>query len=248
MPAPARFRVRTGRGSFDHEAPADDRPERGLFWVGLADDEPETIGEFERLVSAMPGIVVLDVGANRGIFSLVALAASPTCTVVAVEPTEGTADHLESVVALNGWAERLRLVRAAAADHEGTMSFEVPRNPFPCHASLVGVGKAPVAGSAVVEVPVTTLDALVEGADIVKIDVEGAEHLVLAGMHRLLATSRPSIIMEVLPESQLAKCASILRQHNYEFFHLTKAGPVQRDRLEPDQSRNDRNYLCRPRS
>ncbi|MCZ7629322.1 MAG: FkbM family methyltransferase [Microthrixaceae bacterium] len=75
-----------------------------------------------------------------------------------------------------------------------------------------------------IDVPVVPLDELTETADVVKIDVEGAEHLVLAGMSRLLATSRPLVFIEVLPEAEIHECESILRGAGYSFFHLTDSG------------------------
>ena len=71
-----------------------------------------------------------------------------------------------------------------------------------------------------VVVPTLTLDTLLEHFDapsVVKIDVEGAEHLVLQGAAGLLRDVRPALIVEVGSEAREA-ATRVLREAGYTLF------------------------------
>jgi FkbM family methyltransferase len=244
LPVEGSFDVTTVTGSFHYHAPVDDYGARLLFWRGAESIEPESLGIFEH--EASRASVVVDVGANRGVYTLAALAASPNVKVIAVEPSPTTFDYLSQLVELNGWTERTTLLNLAAADEVGNLPFHVPKTLFATSARLVIASHRSELTGTIINVPVVVLDDVVTEADVVKIDVEGAEHLVLAGMTRLLERSRPVIFIEVLPEAENARCQEILSRFGYRFFHLRPEGEIERPGLEPDPSRHDRNYVCRP--
>ncbi len=151
---------------------------------------------FDRHVRA--GATVVDVGANIGYNAIhAARLAGPRGRVVAIEPA---ADSL-AVLRRNVAAARLDNVVvehvAAGRTHgarelfvRGPMSAVNSLFPQSCYAFVTDI----------VRVPVVPLDDLVSGrADVVKIDVEGAELDVLEGMGRLLATSAPVLVVEWHP-------------------------------------------------
>ncbi len=224
--------------------PSDDKDARHLFWVGVKGQEPETTGLFEREVANAETVV--DVGANRGLFTLTALAANPKVRLVSIEANPGTADYLRSMIELNGWTDRVDLRNVAAGDQPCTMEFHVPDLALASSARLVAASHRSAITGAVIEIEMVRVDDVVESAQVVKIDVEGAEHLVLAGMTRLLATSKPVVFIEVLPEARNDLCQEILADAGYRFFHLVPSGEVERPGLIPDPARRDRNYVCRP--
>jgi FkbM family methyltransferase len=155
-----------------------------------------------------PGALVVDVGANIGYNTVhAAQLAGPRGRVVAVEPTP---DNLETLRA-NVAAARLSNVvvkpvaAGAAADLRplfvrGERSAVNSLFAQSCYAEV----------TAVLRVPVVPLDDLVDGtADVVKLDVEGAELDVLEGMPRLLRAPRTVLIAEWHPLLQrLAGCAA----------------------------------------
>lgn len=59
-----------------------------------------------------PNAVVVDLGANAGVFTLLALAHGPDVRVVSVDPHRELNDNFRSNIALNGWQERAKLHRA----------------------------------------------------------------------------------------------------------------------------------------
>ena len=72
------------------------------------------------------GMTVFDVGAHIGILTLAAARrVGPKGRVYALEPSPETARTLERHIALNGWQDRVELVRAVASDLDGTLPFYV---------------------------------------------------------------------------------------------------------------------------
>lgn len=95
----------------------------------------------------------VDVGANVGSYTVLAAGAVGARTT-AVEPIPSTFEHLRRNVALNGLDERVRCRRAGLSDRDGVLRFT---------STLDTVNHVLAAGEDLpaIDVPVTTLDALV---------------------------------------------------------------------------------------
>ena len=205
----------------------DDRIASMLFWRrGVDGWEPTTIRTFLRLVS--PGATVLDVGANSGLFSLLAARSDPAVTVHAVEPVARVFSVLESNVALNG-LPNVTCHRLACSDRSGPATLHVPAGEaVPVMASLVA-GWADTAATGE-PVECTTVDGLVAGeaidrVDVVKIDAEGSEDAVLRGARATLEEHRPFVLAEVLGRPGLgASVTAALAEHDYRFFRVGPNG------------------------
>lgn len=159
--------------------------------------EPGTSDVLRRLVR--PGMSVADVGANIGLLTLVmARAAGPNGKVVAFEPEAVPRSNLEKMKHLNGlsWVEvRDQAVGAKA----GRLTFHV--SDIIGHSSLYALPEAEAART--IEVEVVRLDdvAPAKRLDVVKIDVEGAELDVLAGMQGVIAKNPDlAVLAEFGPE------------------------------------------------
>jgi FkbM family methyltransferase len=176
-------------------------------------------GEYEppvaRLVQTLlrPGDVFIDVGANIGFFSLLASKVVGSAgRVLAFEPDPQTRRCLDANVRLNNarnvtvheqaLSDRLEMVpfHLAPRDHTGLSSFR-------CLDSETGF----------ISVQAGPLEAFVHelaGVRLVKIDVEGAESLVLRGMDSLLRRERPDIIIEITDGflRELGSSAAALQQ------------------------------------
>jgi FkbM family methyltransferase len=146
-----------------------------------------------------PGDVVVDVGANYGLHTLLAArCVGETGKVYAFEPIPANCSLLEHHGRLNACEERILLIRQAASDtSEGTIELYGAAQGLAFSASLGQ--KDSIQPS--LTVPVTTLDACLAGRAgairLIKIDVEGAEGLVLRGAREILVRDRPILIVEV---------------------------------------------------
>ena len=165
---------------------------RSLAWLS-GRVEPEIQSILERELA--PGDVFVDAGASIGFFSLLAARiVGPRGRVISFEPQPGAAASVRTNVELNGF-EHVTVVEAALSSARGT-------------AVLQGVGTATA--------HVNTEDEAIEGMrvdrislddflaerpaivpDLVKIDVEGHEASVLAGMRTTLAEHRPTLVVEL---------------------------------------------------
>lgn len=142
------------------------------------------------------GMHVADIGANVGYYSLLmADMVGETGRVLAVEPNPAVASLLRANLLMGGFGARAEVEQAAlgAAPEDGGR-LAVPAG-APMNAALM-----PQGAEDGLAVRVTTLDALLEGwprLDLVKIDAEGAEAEILAGMRGVLARWRPHLVIEV---------------------------------------------------
>jgi FkbM family methyltransferase len=133
----------------------------------------------------------IDVGANEGALLQYFAELAPRGRHIAYEPVPALADALE---------RRFRTVdvrRAAASDSVGETSFVVHKK-LASRSSMRSVGY-PSDATETLTVRTEDLDSsLPDGyvPHLLKIDVEGAEHLVLRGALRTLAAHRPLVLFE----------------------------------------------------
>jgi FkbM family methyltransferase len=131
------------------------------------------------------GFTFVDVGANIGGYSLwVASLAGPTARVLAIEPQPDVFDRLTYNIGLNPYGT-VKAIACAIADKPGDLTlFLDPRNSGESSVKVVASSQART-----IRVPATTLlDLLgkerVDHLDAIKLDVEGAEDIVLEPFFR----------------------------------------------------------------
>jgi FkbM family methyltransferase len=150
------------------------------------------------------GEVVFDVGSNVGFYSLVAARlVGPTGQVHAFEAIPEIA-HEVVVNARRNHLANVEVHAVAVTDVEGTVELQRSRTPG---GSTVAPDETLHDLTDTFPVPAVTLDAFVQrgtapAPDFVKIDVEGAELQVLAGMTVLLRDARPVVLCEVDDHSE----------------------------------------------
>jgi FkbM family methyltransferase len=185
--------------------------------------EPE-LAYLEKILSA--GKLFVDVGANFGVYTLVASKlVGETGRVLALEPAAQSFAILKQNIELNHFSN-VRAFNVALAQTKSKAWLYHGRDP-------VGnsLGKDPLRGNEGEEVQTETLDKLLEEngidrVDAIKIDVEGAEELVLRGAIRCLTTQSPIVIFEFNPDCAarlgLSSCGArdLLESLGYEFVLL----------------------------
>lgn len=134
-----------------------------------------------------PADTFLDVGGNEGYFSVIASTLLPDGAVHCIEPQGRLQPVLSGNLELNG-ATRAVAHRTALSDRVGTVKLFIRPSTNTGASSLFRHWKF---GAATERVPATTLDAFFDAnrlnkVRLMKVDCEGAEHLVIAGGRNVL--------------------------------------------------------------
>jgi len=210
-----------------------------------ADFEEPVFETFRTLLR--PGMTVFDIGANFGLYAVVAArTVGAEGKVFAFEPAsvrEVLADH----VRLNGVGDRVEVVPMVVTDEPGEAEFWEPEDARLASLSRAAAerNQAPTAHTE----RATSVDAFCESRkvmpDVLKIDVEGAEASVLRGARRFLERRHGTLILEVHPWvlSDLGedeeRLFDDLRGHGWTARQLFERGDAS-DRFATVH------YLCRP--
>lgn len=148
--------------------------------------------------------VVIDVGANIGFFTLkFAHWVSGRGSVIAIEPEPVNVVRLRSSLARVGLESVVTLIEAAATDRPGQARLVLDAS----HPANHHLGPEGIAVEAV------SLDDVLEASglpivSLIKIDVQGAEMLVLRGAQRTLDRCEPALYVEVFDEGLRAQGSS----------------------------------------
>jgi FkbM family methyltransferase len=210
-----------------------------LYWCGEQGWEPELLPWWREFCRRSHS--VLELGTNVGYFAVQGGRAAPDVRYVAVEPHPVSAEACRRHLALNS-VTSVELIEAAAVADSAVSSVPllVPADQAatPTVAFLSPDTELPAAMArevvAVLEVPAVDVRRLLDGVDLIKMDVEGQEHLLLAAMRAHLRTSRPTLFVEVLAGTvQLrAVLADLCATDGYRCYALSRQGLVE---LEPSR-------------
>jgi FkbM family methyltransferase len=174
-----------------------------LYWFGEQGWEPELLPWWRYLCRSSSA--VLELGANVGYYAVQGARAAPGVRYTAVEPHPASLELCRANLALNGITS-VELVAAAAVVDPAvdTARLLIPRDQLsaPTVAFVDGDAELPpgMAGpvGAAIEVPAVDVRTLLAGVDLIKLDVEGQEHALLAAAEDHLQARRPTVVVEVL--------------------------------------------------
>ncbi len=174
-----------------------------LYCNGLYDyDEMRFVQDYLR-----PGDRFLDIGANVGIYSLLASSiVGSQGQVDAFEPVAATLPRLRENLQLNG-VENVRVHELAVGSESGVVRFETGQDamnhmvadpPRPTDELLEPTPTRPQHGKSESKpdcVPCVALDEYLQGQEfaLAKIDIEGAEPLAFQGAQRMLRSANPPV-------------------------------------------------------
>lgn len=180
--------------------------------------------EFSRRMARLasnPGGLLVDVGANLGYYCLLWAAQRPDNRVIAFEASPRNVPLLVHNMASNGLSERAQVRAEAAGSRCGSARFDLG----PADQTGWG-GLANEATAETIDVPMTRLDTALAKVDriaVLKIDVEGADALVLEGAEQLLRERRVANIFFECNRPRMAKLGispdsplELLRAYGYE--------------------------------
>jgi len=211
------------------------RTRDGDFWVpkrnadvlafNLAEQEQDIYGRGVNAVHA--GEVVLDGGANVGVFTRKALNAGAR-TVIAIEPAPENVEVLRRNFADEIATGRVVIEAVGLWNEPGVLPLRIDANNSARNSFVLNYGPA----ASTVNIPLRTIDSLVESlaltsVDFIKLDIEGAEKKAIAGARQTLTRFHPRLALatEHLDDDPVAIPAAI---QSLGLGYVTICGPCGR--------------------
>ena len=146
-----------------------------------------------------PGDHFVDAGANIGYLTLhAAQVVGTNGRVDAIEPEPGNFERLKNHLAQNGLEQQVNLHAGALSDHQGKVSlYHWPENDPEHNHGCSSLYTDHSESAQCVHVECQTLDAILDGKipRLIKMDVEGAEPMLVEGMFQTLLAPNPPIII-----------------------------------------------------
>jgi FkbM family methyltransferase len=211
-----------------------------LFWHGLNGYEPSTSRAlrffFER------SSTFIDVGANCGLYSILAGLWNPDIKVTSFEPFRPIFERLKKNVSLNRLDGRIVCENIALSSRSGNANLYVPSSEgadFETTGTLATNSWQVRKGSAAVQVDAMRFDDYEcvhpMKIDLIKIDVEDFEADVLEGMSATVRRDRPFIICEILErnrEHRNERTRRLIENWNYTPYWIAPSGYIRVSRFD----------------
>lgn len=208
-----------------YKLPALYRTPAKVFYVFRENYEPE-LPFFADFIK--PGDVVFDIGANFGLFAVLAgKIAGPAGKVWVFEPAQDGVALIKENISWNSLSNVV-LFESALSDQDGTGRLYLHDNP-----GKNTLGQFTSGAGRYEEIQLRRLDALpgieaLDRLDFIKIDAEGAEELVFKGASETIDRFKPAILFEVNSKAaeQLGLnglgATKLLQEKGYEFFRIAR--------------------------
>ena len=220
--------------------------EATIYWDGVNAFEPTTINWWREL--SKRSTYIFDIGANTGIYSLVAKALNFKAEIYAFEPLERIYKILDENIQLNQ-PSTIKAHRIALSDYTGQGEmFDLPvehmytaslnRN---VHAERGQPIKSVQEAVAVMRLDDFMFQQNIQGLDLVKIDVESHEPAVLRGMNVSLRKFHPTLIIEIWNNEVGVAVEDALADCDYYYFALTTTVPERTQHIRNDYP--DKGYI-----
>jgi FkbM family methyltransferase len=153
----------------------------------------------------LPNAIFIDIGSNIGLFSLAIAAKANTIQIHSFDPIKLNNTLLASSIEINT-LNNIVINETCVGNYDGVVEFSVASDS--AYSSIRDSGRKPELKK--VELPIIKLDTYfkkinLQSVDFIKIDVEGAEKLVLAGATEVFSNkgTRPKMMMVELSDRNL---------------------------------------------
>lgn len=220
--------------------------ETELFWEGLENGwEKETVSLWKLLCGRSE--VIFDIGANTGIFSVLAKFYNPNAAVYAFEPMERVSKILKENARINDFAINVHTLALSNQDGRSILYDSNLDNHY--SVSLV---KSEKRKDKIIEREIETqrLETFIEKnriskIDLIKLDVERHEAEVMEGMAKYLFAMKPDIIIEILDDDIGRRIEEYVRECGYHYYLIDGVRTLRKvNTLSKGMALNY--FLCRP--
>ncbi len=222
--------------------------ENDIFWLQEKAWEPTTIKLWIYLVRKSN--TIFDVGANTGIFSIVAAAANKNSKIYSFEPIPRTFSWFQKNISANNFTT-ITAEQMALSDKDGYADIFDMGDDLPLNASLSSTYHQDEPKRVAIKVKTARLDTYIknhqlQNIDAMKMDVETFEYYVLLGMGEFLKSFSVPMILEIFGQAQWDRVYPILKDV-YAIFYIDEDTSKLR---EVDSYANIRlyNFLLLPKT
>ncbi|WP_248914023.1 FkbM family methyltransferase [Pseudomonas moorei] len=223
----------------------DDFVAQAYFWKGVDAYESTSLKLWTTL--ARKSVSVFDIGAYSGVYSLAASRASPKSKIYAVEALDRVYSRLLINKAANS-AANINCFNFAVSDCDSEIELLIYSG-----QDILVSGSSTIADVCArvphekKRVKSLTLDSFVEsnailGVGLIKIDAEGAEHLILKGAQRLISNYLPDIICELLPAAKINDIVEFFGLLGYKYYKISESSMKLVQHLTPPLSDDSTDY------
>ena len=223
--------------------------ENELFWGGIENGFEKTSIKLWRKLCVDTNIV-LDIGANTGLYSLVTKVLNPTSKVYAFEPLSKVLEYLNYNVEINNYD--IKVIPKAVSNFNGTAKvFLIEGHDF---CTSVTVNKSLLADTTPQKELEIECIALVdfidknniEKIDLIKIDVETHEPEVLEGMGEYLDKFKPDFLIEIWDGDCASKLNVLFKDKGYLYFDIDDKNDIVTKKDEITVSSFWNYLICKP--
>jgi FkbM family methyltransferase len=196
--------------------------ENEIFWEGIAGKYEKKSIELWIMLSRYSGIII-DIGANTGIYALSAQCINPQAKVYAFEPIQRVYEMLVANNKLNRF--NIGCIKKAVSMESGYVEvYDVPLE-IEYTVSLEYDILKDEQNSIIVQLEKIDLATFIEEErlsqiDLIKMDVEYHEYQVLKGMKGYLKQMRPDMLIEIVDEDLGEKINTSLTGLDYKYFNI----------------------------
>jgi FkbM family methyltransferase len=204
--------------------------ENEIFWRGLENCwEKKSISLWIELCKTSD--VVVDIGANNGIYSLISKSLNPQAKVYAFEPVKRIYDKLIENVNLNSFD--INCIEKATSDSDGEGIIYDTTDLHSLTASMEHQPGNMTGDSIETTIQLIKLSTFIEKnniakVDLMKIDVEGHEPEVLRGFEPFFDKFRPNMLIEIVTDEKAELLQKLVENKGYLFFNIHEKQGVRK--------------------
>lgn len=175
-------------------------PQKSLYGALVLYTKLPEYGEMMMLLRVLKeDDIFIDVGANIGVYSLLAASKINRGRIFAFEPSMHSLPRLYENISINNLTNIIQVSESIVSDRVGFEYFEINNMPDYNHMSYLNKNKGAI------KIPSVTLDHFIAEKRLsrikaIKIDVEGVELLVLRGLQKSLAARKVDILIVEITE------------------------------------------------
>ena len=207
---------------------------KGLYFFGARGYEYGVVKAWRNICAETNSAV--EIGANIGLYCLVATKSNPAIRYHAYEPLPVAARILRENLELNDIAGAVDLVEAAVVDDDSqqTVQLNIPQGGFediPAGSFVAGLSNAPKTTRSTLIVPAVDVRDAIAGAGAIKIDAEGVEPKLLERALDMILETQPEIIVEILKWDEAFRyvVGTLCERGNYSLYAILDQGLRQID-------------------